>query len=51
MYEGQSVNMSQIDIKHKICNIRKLETKFLFLDIFTTNTDTLVLSLFFFFGL
>jgi hypothetical protein len=40
-YEGESVNRSQMDIKLKTCDIRTW-MKHLFLDIFSTNIDTLV---------
>jgi hypothetical protein len=43
IYEGKSVNRSQIDIKHKICGIRK--KKHLFLDVFFSSINTLVVSL------
>jgi hypothetical protein len=45
-YEGESVNRLQIDIKHKTCDIRSWKNKRLFLDTSSTNTDTLVLSLY-----
>jgi hypothetical protein len=45
MYEGESVNRSQIDIKRKTCDIRSWK-KHLFLEISSTNTDTLVPSLY-----
>jgi hypothetical protein len=44
-YEGESVNRSQMDIKHKTCDIRILK-KHLFLDISSPNIDTLVPSLY-----
>jgi hypothetical protein len=40
-YEGDTVNRSQMDIKRKTCVIRTLKNR-LFLDISSTNTDTLV---------
>jgi hypothetical protein len=40
-YEGESLNRSQMHIKHKICVIRTWK-EHLFLDISSTNTDTLV---------
>jgi hypothetical protein len=40
-YEGESVNRSQMDIKHKTCNIRTWK-KHLFLTISSANIDTLV---------
>jgi hypothetical protein len=44
-YEGESVNRSQMDVKRKACDIRTWE-KHLFLDISSTNIDTLVPSLY-----
>jgi hypothetical protein len=44
-YEGESANRSQMDIKHKTCDIRTW-TKHLFLNISSTNIDTLVPSLY-----
>jgi hypothetical protein len=44
-YEGESVNRSQMDIKRKTRDIRNWK-KHLFLDISSTNTDTLVPSLY-----
>jgi hypothetical protein len=44
MYVGESVNKLQMDIKHKICDIRTWK-KHLSLDISSTNIDTLVPSL------
>jgi hypothetical protein len=44
IYEGESVNRSQMDIKRKTYDIRKW--KELFLDISSTNIDTLVPSLY-----
>jgi hypothetical protein len=40
LYEGQSVNRSQMDIKRKTCDIQTWK-KHLFLDISSTNIDTL----------
>jgi hypothetical protein len=40
-YEGESVNRPQMDIKRKTCDIQTWE-KHLFLDISSTNIDTLV---------
>jgi hypothetical protein len=45
IYEGESVNKSQMDIKRKICDIRTWE-KHLFFDMPSTNIDTLVPSLY-----
>jgi hypothetical protein len=45
MYEGESVNRSQMDIKRKTYYIRTTK-KHLFLDISSTNIDILVLSLY-----
>jgi hypothetical protein len=45
MYEGESVNRSQMDINPKTCDIPTWK-KHLFLDISSTNTDILVLSLY-----
>jgi hypothetical protein len=42
IYEGESVNRSQMDIKHEICDILTWGEKHLFLDMSSTNTDTLV---------
>jgi hypothetical protein len=44
LYEEESVSRSQMDIKRKSCDIRTWK-KHLFLDISSTNTDTLVPSL------
>jgi hypothetical protein len=44
VYEGESVNRSQIDIKRKTCDKQTWE-KHLFLDISSTNIDTLIPSL------
>jgi hypothetical protein len=44
-YEGESVNSSQMDIKRKTCDIRTRK-KYLFLDMSSTNTETLVPSLY-----
>jgi hypothetical protein len=44
IYEGESVNRSQMDIQRKTCDIRTWK-KHLFLDISSANTDTLVPSL------
>jgi hypothetical protein len=44
-YEGESVNRTHIHIKRKECDIRTRK-KDLFLDISSTNTDTLVLLLY-----
>jgi hypothetical protein len=44
-YKGESVNRQQIDIKRKTCYIRTWKI-LSFLDIFTTNIDTLVSSLY-----
>jgi hypothetical protein len=44
-YEEEPVNMSQMDIKHKTCNIRPGKYH-LFVDISSTNIDTLVSSLY-----
>jgi hypothetical protein len=44
-YEGESVNISQMDITSKTCNIRTSE-KHLFLDIPSTNINTTVPSLY-----
>jgi hypothetical protein len=41
LHEGESVNKSQMDIKHKTCDIHTWK-KHLFLDISSTNIDTLV---------
>jgi hypothetical protein len=49
-YEGESVNRPQMDTKHKTCDIRTREIH-LFLDISSTNTDTLVPSYWACFGL
>jgi hypothetical protein len=46
MYEGESVNRSQMDIKRKVRNIRTWKNYILFLDISSTNIDTLVPSLY-----
>jgi hypothetical protein len=40
-YEGESVNRSEMDIESKICDIRNW-TKHLYLEISSTNIDTLV---------
>jgi hypothetical protein len=45
MYEGEPVNRSQMVRKSKACDIRTWE-KHLFLDIFSTNIDTFVPSLY-----
>jgi hypothetical protein len=45
LYEGESANRPQMDIKRKICDIRSWE-KHLFLDISSINIDTLVPSLY-----
>jgi hypothetical protein len=45
LYDGELVNRSQMDIKRKTCDTRTWE-KHLFLDISSTNTDTLVPSLY-----
>jgi hypothetical protein len=45
IYEGVSVNRTQMDIKRKTCDIRTWK-KHLVLDISSTNTDTLVPSLY-----
>jgi hypothetical protein len=45
IHEGESVNRSQMGIKRKICDIR-IWKKHLFLEIFSTNIDTLVPSLY-----
>jgi hypothetical protein len=45
LYEGESVNRSQMDIKRKICDIRTWK-KHLFLDVSSTNIDTHVPSLY-----
>jgi hypothetical protein len=45
IYEGESVNRSQMDIKCKTCDIWTWE-KHLFLDISSANIDTLVPSLY-----
>jgi hypothetical protein len=45
MYEGERVNRSQMDIKRKTCYIR-IYGKHLFLDMSSTNIDTLVPSLY-----
>jgi hypothetical protein len=45
IYKGESVNWSQLDVKCKICDIQTWG-KNLFLDISSTNIDTLVLSLY-----
>jgi hypothetical protein len=44
-YEGESVNRPQMDIKRKTCDIRTWK-KHLFLDISSTNIDTVVLLLY-----
>jgi hypothetical protein len=44
LYEGVLVSRSQMDIMHKTCDIR-IRKKHLFLDMSTTNIDTLVPSL------
>jgi hypothetical protein len=44
-YEGESVNRSQMDIKCKTCDIQTWK-EHLFLDMSSTNTDTLVPSLY-----
>jgi hypothetical protein len=46
LYEEESVNRSQMDIKSKIRYIRTRKKKHLFLDISSTNTDTLVPSIY-----
>jgi hypothetical protein len=43
-YEEESVNRSQMDIKRETCDIRIYKEHF-FLDIYSTNIDTLVSSL------
>jgi hypothetical protein len=43
--EGESVNVTQMDIKRKTCDIRTRK-KHLFLDITSINTDTPVPSLY-----
>jgi hypothetical protein len=45
LYDGESVNRSQIDVERKICDIRTWK-KYLLLDISSTNIDILVLSLY-----
>jgi hypothetical protein len=45
IYEEESVNRSQMDIKRKICDIRTWK-KHLFFEISSTNIDTLVPSLY-----
>jgi hypothetical protein len=45
IYEGESVNRTQMAIKRKSCDIRTWK-KHLFLDISSTNINTLVLSLY-----
>jgi hypothetical protein len=45
IYDGESVNRTQLDIKRKIRVIRTWKNR-LFLDISSTNIDTLVLSLY-----
>jgi hypothetical protein len=45
IYEGESVNGSQMDIKRKTCDIRTWN-KHLFFDISSTNSDTLAPSLY-----
>jgi hypothetical protein len=44
-YEGESVNRSQMDIKRKTCDIRNWK-KHLYFDIYSTNNDTIVPSLY-----
>jgi hypothetical protein len=44
-YEGESVNRSQMDIRHKTCDIGTWK-KHLFLDMSSANIDTLVLLLY-----
>jgi hypothetical protein len=44
-YEGMSINRSQMDIKCKTCDIQTWK-KLVFLNISSTNTDTLVPSLY-----
>jgi hypothetical protein len=44
-YGGESVNRTQIDIKHKTCDIRTCK-KYLFLGLSSTNFNTLVTSLY-----
>jgi hypothetical protein len=45
LYEEELVNRSQMDIKHKTCDIRICK-KYLFLDMSTTNINTLLPSLY-----
>jgi hypothetical protein len=45
VYEGESVNRPQMDIKHKTHDIRNWK-KHLFLEISSTNIDTIVPSLY-----
>jgi hypothetical protein len=45
VYEGESVNRTQMDIKRKTCDIRPGK-KHLFLDVSSTNIDTHVPSLY-----
>jgi hypothetical protein len=46
MYEGESINRSQMDIECKTCDIQTWKKKHLFLDIFCIHIDTLVPSLY-----
>jgi hypothetical protein len=46
IYEGESVNRSQMDITRKTCYIRTWKKKHLFLAISSTNIDTLAPSLY-----
>jgi hypothetical protein len=46
LYEGESVNRIQKDIKRETGDIRTWKEKHLFLDMSSTNTDTLVPSLY-----
>jgi hypothetical protein len=45
-YEGESVNRSQVDTERKTCDIRTWKKKHMFIDISSTNIDTLVPSLY-----
>jgi hypothetical protein len=45
IYEVESINRSQMNMKHKTCDIRTWK-KHLFLDISSTNFDTLAPSLY-----
>jgi hypothetical protein len=46
MYEGESITRSQMDIKRKSCDIQTWKKKHSFLDMSSTNIDTLVPSLY-----